>query len=124
MPSAILYFLYRLNYPSVLAYPWPSPSQSSHPREISSDQTTEVVLAGSYNPPHYRHLAIIEYLARRYKKVHVVIGMNSDKIYQVTPVRRADILEWMLDVKLTEECKAKIKVEGALKLSPRFERMG
>ena len=67
---------------------------------------------------------MIEYLARRYKKVHVVIGMNPDKIYQVTPVRRADILERMLDVKLTEECKAKIKVEGELKLSPRFERMG
>jgi len=54
---------------------------------------------------------MIEYLARRYKKVHVVIGMNPNKVYQVSPLQRAKLLEQMVDTKLADEWKFKIKVE-------------
>jgi len=109
--SIILYLLTQLSIPTILTYPWPSPSPSCERKTSSSDLKTEVVLAGSYNPPHYGHLEMITYLARRYKKVHVVIGMNPNKDYRVTPAQRAKLLERMVDAKLAEEWKRKVKVE-------------
>jgi len=106
--SIILYLLIELNIPTILAYPWPSPSGR---KTSSSDLRTEVVLAGSYNPPHFGHLEMIIYLAKRYKKVHVVIGMNPNKEYRVSPAQRAKLLERMIDAKVAEEWKRKIKVE-------------
>jgi len=108
--STTLYLLYQLNYPRILTYPWNLPSAFFQESTTLYDHYTEVVLAGSYNPPHYGHLEMIAYLARRYKKVHVVIGMNPNKVYQVSPHQRADIIERMVQSKLTEECKLKIKV--------------
>jgi len=110
--STTLYLLYQLNYPRILTYPWNLPSAFFQESTTLYDHYTEVVLAGSYNPPHYGHLEMIAYLARRYKKVHVVIGMNPNKVYQVSPHQRADIIERMVQLKLTEECKLKIKVVG------------
>jgi len=109
--STILYLFYQLNHPKIITYPWQSPSSFTQQGSESSDQSTEVVLAGSYNPPHYGHVEMIKYLARRYKRVHVVIGMNPNKFYPVLPVRRAELLEQMVDLELTEECKCKVKVE-------------
>eukprot|EP00928_Gymnodinium_smaydae_P041220 TRINITY_DN27901_c0_g1_i2.p1 TRINITY_DN27901_c0_g1~~TRINITY_DN27901_c0_g1_i2.p1 ORF type:complete len:238 (+),score=38.15 TRINITY_DN27901_c0_g1_i2:61-714(+) len=51
---------------------------------------------GSFNPPHVGHLAILGYLAKRYRTVHAVIGVNPSKVYDVTPEERRRILEAML----------------------------
>lgn len=97
---ALVAFLYvtsvlvgRIAYPIILRYPWPHPTTS---RRICSDKRKIVVLAGSYNPPHLGHLAMIQYLGERYRKVIVVIGVNPNKRYDVTPEERADLTRRML----------------------------
>ena len=42
--------------PTIITYPWK--------REDKKSERT-VVLAGSYNPPHLGHLAMLEYLSKR-----------------------------------------------------------
>lgn len=54
---------------------------------------------------------MIAYLAKRYQKVLVVIGVNKNKVYSVSPAQRAAFLEQMVDLKLAEEYKCKVKVE-------------
>lgn len=49
--------------PTVITYPWRLPESHSY-RE--RDKRRTVVLAGSFNPPHYGHLAMLEYLSKRY----------------------------------------------------------
>ena len=48
--------------PNVIMYPWRLPESHSY-RERDKGRT--VVLAGSFNPPHYGHLAMLEYLSKR-----------------------------------------------------------
>jgi hypothetical protein len=45
-------------WPPIISYPW-QPSTSAHERQ------QVVVLAGSFNPPHNGHLAMLEYLSKR-----------------------------------------------------------
>jgi pantetheine-phosphate adenylyltransferase len=80
-------------HPIILEYPWPFPEDPGR-READSKRT--VVLAGSYNPPHNGHLAMLEYLAQRYGTVQVVIGCNPNKQYKVSPGQRADLIRRML----------------------------
>lgn len=54
------------------------------------------VFAGSFNPPHLGHLAVLAYAAKRHKQVHAVIGVNPKKVYPVTGERRKAIMEAML----------------------------
>ena len=79
--------------PPIHTYPWQLPDDYQ-PRQ--REKRTTVVLAGSYNPPHRGHLAMISHLAQRYGKVLVVVGMNPDKKYAVTPQQRATMLQTML----------------------------
>ena len=48
--------------PTVITYPWRMPESQSY-RERDKKRT--VVLAGSFNPPHLGHLAMLEYLSKR-----------------------------------------------------------
>jgi uncharacterized SAM-binding protein YcdF (DUF218 family) len=43
--------------PRIMRYPWPP----SDPK----DKNLTIVLAGSYNPPHSGHLAMLTYLSQR-----------------------------------------------------------
>lgn len=94
---AFLYAAFTLIYPIIVppvhAYPWQIPADYKR-RQLDKDMT--VVLAGSYNPPHRGHLAMISHLSERYGKVIVVIGMNPNKRYAVTPPQRAMLLKAML----------------------------
>ena len=48
--------------PKVISYPWRMPESHSY-RERDKKRT--VVMAGSFNPPHLGHLAMLEYLSKR-----------------------------------------------------------
>lgn len=45
-------------FPTIIEYPW---------EEVSRKEDKTVILAGSYNPPHLGHLAMLEYLSKRYE---------------------------------------------------------
>jgi cytidyltransferase-like protein len=79
----------RIVRPTILEYPWP--------KGADKDKDKLVVLAGSFNPPHKGHLALIRYLSRRYGRVLVVIGFNPSKKYAVTPQERQVMINKMLD---------------------------
>lgn len=69
-----------------------------------------VVLAGSYNPPHRGHLAMLLYLSKRYGRVIAIIGVNPKKRYQVSPDERAALLRKMLQ----GVAAANVQVQGML----------
>jgi pantetheine-phosphate adenylyltransferase len=85
--------IYPILYPTVIPYPWPDVSRGEHRRD---DKRKTVVLAGSFNPPHRGHLAMLLYLAERYGRVIVVVGVNPAKHYRVTGHQRADLIRDML----------------------------
>ena len=87
--------------PTILKFPWPT----------TQDKDTTIVFAGSFNPPHNGHLAMIEYLANRYKEVILVIGMNPTKKYKVSPASRADILERMVASLGLDKSRVRVKGE-------------
>lgn len=74
-------------FPTIISFPWQDDTQRR-------GQT--VILAGSYNPPHLGHLAMLQYLARRYEKVIAVVGFNPNKKYLVSPEQRKELLEQMI----------------------------
>ncbi len=103
-----LYLFYQLNHPTILAFPWSSSSSSD--RRKRKDKNIKVVFAGSFNPPHNGHLGMVEYLASRYKEVVVVIGVNPNKTYAVTPEQRAEILTKMIKtLNLGDDCSARVE---------------
>lgn len=55
--------IYRIAFPSILAFPWSLPPETSRRRKREKEMT--VVFAGSFNPPHWGHFAMIRYLAER-----------------------------------------------------------
>ena len=90
----------------------PLPSNSSSlPLDagIFSLTTDKVVLAGSYNPPHRGHVAMLSYLSQRYGEVIAVVGMNPAKKYAVSPQQRAEFIQQMIDAE--EEIKDNVRVE-------------
>eukprot|EP00428_Durinskia_dybowskii_P034036 CAMPEP_0170275874 /NCGR_PEP_ID=MMETSP0116_2-20130129/37921_1 /TAXON_ID=400756 /ORGANISM="Durinskia baltica, Strain CSIRO CS-38" /LENGTH=514 /DNA_ID=CAMNT_0010527145 /DNA_START=108 /DNA_END=1648 /DNA_ORIENTATION=+ len=69
-------------------HPYPEP-----PR----DDGNVVVLAGSYNPPHFGHLEMLRYLSKAHAKVVAVIGVNPRKTYHVSAYQRQEILATMIE---------------------------
>lgn len=98
---------YRVLNPTILKFPWPEIGTDTNldagagkdTRTKTKPQTHNddtIVFAGSFNPPHNGHLAMVKYLARKHKQVILVIGMNPSKKYKVSPADRAAILERMV----------------------------
>ena len=98
--SAIGLLIRRIVSPTIIPFPYPTETKDSTNRiyENKKENVTSVVLAGSYNPPHYGHLAMLSYLSKKYKKVIAVIGVNPNKKYEVTPDVRASILKEMIRI--------------------------
>ena len=104
--SASTWLYLRLYNPIVHPYPWKLAPTAA---ERSSDKKKKVVLAGSYNPPHRGHVAMLEYLAERYGEVIAVVGMNPTKKYDVTPRQRADFIKRMVNA--DGNIKGNVRVE-------------
>lgn len=101
----LLILLWPILSPSTLKYPWPKYLQKNDGRDV-------VVLAGSYNPPHNGHLAMIQYLSERYAHVIAVIGFNPNKKYDVSAMDRAQLLEEMINTQKIGNGENKVRVEG------------
>jgi pantetheine-phosphate adenylyltransferase len=105
--SALLVSLFilvnRIIFPTILTYPW-------YTKNPTKCQQQTIVFAGSFNPPHNGHLAMIEYLAKTYQNVILVIGMNPNKIYKVSPQVRAEILEHMIASSKIDKSRVRVKV--------------
>eukprot|EP00536_Pseudo-nitzschia_multiseries_P004315 jgi/Psemu1/187778/e_gw1.71.121.1 len=94
--------VYRIVRPRIITYPWKEDKEEEEEPGTGATATTTtesrrtVVFAASYNPPHYGHLRMLEYLSKRYANVIAVVGFNPDKKYLVSPDERADLLREML----------------------------
>lgn len=54
------------------------------------------VFAGSFDPPTYGHLNIIERARTIFNEIHVVIAVNSEKQYLFTEQERLDLVSGMV----------------------------
>jgi pantetheine-phosphate adenylyltransferase len=80
----------------LIFYPLCFPSVQSFPYGCCHPMRGCCVLAGSFNPPHEGHLAMIKHLAATHRRVHVAIGFNASKRYSVSPAERVALLREML----------------------------
>jgi len=85
-----------------------------------------VLIPGSFDPPTYGHLNLVERAARIYDEVDVVIAHNALKAYTFTAEERTDMLRELfreytnvhvhvwehLIVRLAEELGARIMIRG------------
>lgn len=66
LPLALVYaalsLILPIIRPTIIEYPWKLPTS---PTIRARDKKKVVILAGSYNPPHLGHLAMLEYLSER-----------------------------------------------------------
>lgn len=90
---AAFILIYPICVPPIHEYPYQLPEDYA---QRQRDKRTTVVIAGSYNPPHRGHAVMMAHLAERYGRVVVVLGMNPNKHYAVTPQQRSVLLRKML----------------------------
>uniref|UniRef100_A0A7S1ZCW2 Cytidyltransferase-like domain-containing protein n=1 Tax=Trieres chinensis TaxID=1514140 RepID=A0A7S1ZCW2_TRICV len=104
--AAVVFSVHRLFFTVLIRYPW-SGLVVAEEQKVR-DKSEKVMFAGSLNPPHHGHIAMITYLAERYGEVVVVIGINPKKNYKVSPARRKKLLEDMIT---GSKIKGKVQVE-------------
>ena len=84
--ALLLWLLWPLCCPTVQPHPYPTPTKPAGC----------CVLAGSFNPPHEGHLAMIAHLSATHRRVCVAVGFNPRKAYAVAPDCRAALLREMM----------------------------
>eukprot|EP00466_Bigelowiella_natans_P007539 jgi/Bigna1/83807/fgenesh1_pg.115_\ len=83
--AAIGYICYLTFFPLCIPYPYPRVSRSG-----------AGVYAGSFNPVHDGHIAILRAMRNRFDTIYAVVGYNPGKKYPVSPEQRAKLLKKML----------------------------
>jgi len=87
--SAVLFSLVscRLLCSKTLRFPYP---------DVKIRDEARVSLAGSFNPPHHGHFAMLRHLSSAHAKVYAIVGINPSKKYSVSPYVRQELLRAML----------------------------
>ncbi len=102
--SLYLWVEYKVRNPIIVSHPYPKY------KDVSRGM---VSLAGSYNPPHLGHLAMLRYLSERHDTVYAIIGFNPRKKYAVTPQARIDMVKRAVEEAGLKNVKA-VLVEGLI----------
>ena len=85
-----IWVLYRLDSAPV----WDLSKIDEFTKAVDGDR---VLFAGSWNPPHAGHVAILRALAKRHGHVFACVGHNAKKTYQVDAAQRARLVRVVVD---------------------------
>ena len=85
-----IWVLYRLDSAPV----WDLSKIDEFTKAVDGDR---VLFAGSWNPPHAGHVAILRALAKRHGHVYACVGHNAKKTYQVDAAQRAMLVRAVVD---------------------------
>mmetsp|Transcript_141561 Transcript_141561/g.440066 ORF Transcript_141561/g.440066 Transcript_141561/m.440066 type:complete len:477 (-) Transcript_141561:48-1478(-) len=83
--AAALYLKFKFGT-KIVKFPYPTPAERGG----------TAVMAGSFNPPHLGHLQMAKYLSTRHEQVHMIIGVNPAKTYEVNAHERQELLRAMV----------------------------
>ena len=85
-----IWVLYRLDSAPV----WDLSKIDEFTKAVDGDR---VLFAGSWNPPHAGHVAILRALAKRHGHVYACVGHNAKKTYLVDAEQRAQLVRVVVD---------------------------
>ena len=85
-----IWVLYRLDSAPV----WELAKVDEFTKAVDGDR---VLFAGSWNPPHAGHVAILRALAKRHGHVYACVGHNAKKTYLVDAEQRAQLVRVVVD---------------------------
>ena len=85
-----IWVLYRLDSAPV----WELSKVDEFTKAVDGDR---VLFAGSWNPPHAGHVAILRALAKRHGHVYACVGHNAKKTYLVDAEQRAQLVRVVVD---------------------------
>ena len=85
-----IWVLYRLDSAPV----WDLSKIDEFTKAVDGDR---VLFAGSWNPPHAGHVAILRALAKRHGHVYACVGHNAKKTYLVDAEQRARLVRVVVD---------------------------
>ena len=85
-----IWVLYRLDSAPV----WELSKIDEFTKAVDGDR---VLFAGSWNPPHAGHVAILRALAKRHGHVYACVGHNAKKTYLVDAEERARLVRVVVD---------------------------
>lgn len=97
----LLYVAYTVCCPTIISHPYAtSTSQTSDTPDTQAlsiaASYNSCCLAGSYNPPHLGHLAMLTHLSKIHKTVYAIVGFNPSKHYPVSPQARLELLQKLI----------------------------
>ena len=71
-----------------------------------------VLYAGSWNPPHCGHVALLRCMAAQHAKIYACVGHNAAKRYAVPAARRAELIRAAVDADDALRGRVEVVVEA------------